>query len=104
MKGSAILAAQLEVERVGRKEILRRRDEFRERIRRVSMKKSKPGYLMDNMWEASLPDVPHVVRTVDEKCYICGKNSYEMIVFPHDEGCHERHCRSCLERMLELFL
>ncbi len=70
----------------------------------MSKKQRRSGYLMDNMWEAELPDVPHVVRTVDEKCYICGKNSYEMIVFQHDEGCHERHCRRCLERMLELFL
>ncbi len=105
-KGSAALAAQLEVERVGRKEILRRRDEFRERMRRVLIKKHKSGYLMDNMWEAQLPDVPHVnlrKEGVDARCYVCGEISAETIRFQHNEGCHDVHCRRCLERMLELF-
>lgn len=66
------------------------------------MKKVKSGYLMDNMWEAPLPDVPHV-EGVDAKCYICGEISAATIVFQHNEGCHAIHCRRCLERMLELF-
>ena len=57
---------------------------------------------MDNMWEASLPDVPHLEK--DDECYICGEFSAETIVFQHNEGCHSSHCRRCLERMVELFI
>ncbi len=71
------------------------------------MKKQRSGYLMDNMWEAALPDVPHrnpIKEGVDAKCYICGEISAWTIVFQHNEGCHAVHCGRCLERMLELFL
>lgn len=47
MRGSAALKAQREVERVGRKEILRRRDEFRERIRRVKERQIDIGMTLD---------------------------------------------------------
>ncbi len=66
-------------------------------------KRHRSGYLMDNMWEASEPDVPHFHLSKDERCYICGETRSEMIVFQHNEGCHSSHCRRCLERMLSLF-